>query len=281
MRGFLYVAATPIGNLDDITLRALDVLKKADAIACEDTRRSLKLLNNYGIKKPLISYWSEREKVKAEEVIGRIKAGASVALITDAGTPGISDPGSVLIRRAIEEGIEVVAVPGPSAVTAALSIAGMPAGEFTFIGFLPPKRSQRQKRLRSLALEPRTLVFYEAPHRVIETLEDMAETFGPDRKAAVTKELTKMHEQTFRGGLREILDILEPMPVAGEFVIVTEGKKKTPSEAHAVEEDAVMEVLDLMKRGLKRKEAVTTVASEYGISKKELYERSLLRERKD
>lgn len=271
MKGVLYVTATPIGNLDDITLRALDVLKKADAIACEDTRRSLKLLNNYGIKKPLISYWSGREKVRAEEVVGRLMAGASVALISDAGTPGISDPGSVLVKRAVEEGIEVVPVPGPSAVTAALSTAGLPQGEFTFIGFLPPKKSERQKKLRKLALEPRTLVFYEAPHRILETLRDMAGAFGPGRRAAVTKELTKMHEQTFRGGLREILDILEQTPVAGEFVIVSEGKTR----GQAGYDDAVLEVLELMKRGLKRKEAVASVASEYGISKRELYERSL------
>src|SRR3989304_10595628 len=166
MKGILYIVSTPIGNLEDITLRALRVLKEVDVIAAEDTRHSSKLLNHYGISKPLMSYWGEKEKVKSEEVLTRLRAGQSVALISDAGTPGISDPGSVLIGKAVEEGIPVVSVPGPSALIAAISLSGLLIKEFTFIGFFPPKKTQRQKILKDLSMEKMVLIFYEAPHRI-------------------------------------------------------------------------------------------------------------------
>jgi 16S rRNA (cytidine1402-2'-O)-methyltransferase len=269
-KGTLYIVSTPIGNLEDITLRALRILKEADVIAAEDTRHSLKLLSHYGISKPLISYWGEKEQSRAEEAVRRLNSGKSVALVSDAGTPGISDPGAVLVRRAIEEGIEVVPVPGPSAMIAALAVSGLPTEEFIFGGFLPPKQSRRRKVLSEACLEKRTLVFYEAPHRIVDCLADMADIFGA-RRAVVVKELTKMHEEILRGEPRTILERLAGSTVAGEYVIVVEGRK----EKSGNREDALREIRDLMKKGLGRKEAVSRIAEEYGIGKKELYDRSL------
>ncbi len=282
--GTLYIVATPIGNLEDITLRALRILKEVDYIAAEDTRHSLKLLNSYGIRKPLLSYWSEREKTKAEEIISKLRAGFSVAVVSDAGTPGISDPGAVVIKRAIEEGLAVFPIPGPSALIAALSISGLPTEEFTFIGFLPSKTVQRQKKLAGLKHESRTLVFYEAPHRLIAALLDMEAIFGP-REAAVVKEITKLHEGTVRGGLAAVREALEQLTTAGEYVILVEGdRKEGMTMAGSPEgqglfvvrmEEAVSEIRTLMKKGRGRKEAVKIVAEEYGLSRKELYDKSL------
>ena len=271
MKGVLYIVSTPLGNLEDITLRALRVLKEVDVIAAEDTRHSLKLLNHYSISKPLISYWGEKEKVKAEETLQLLNSGKTVALITDAGTPGISDPGNILIRKAIEEGIKVVPIPGPTAVIAALSIAGFSTDAFIFRGFLPIKVSQRLRELKGLSLDPRTIVLYEAPHRIIETLADIKETFD-DRRVVVIKEITKFYEEIFRGTAAVILELLESSKIAGEYVIVIEGR---PVEKLNTTEDALTEVKTLMKRGLRRKEAVKKIAEEYGISKKELYDKSL------
>lgn len=270
MKGTLYIVSTPIGNIEDITLRALRVLKEADVIAAEDTRHSSRLLSHYGISKPMISYWGEKEKTRSEEVLSRLLSGQSVALISDSGTPGISDPGAVIIRKAIENSINVVAVPGPSALISAVSISGLPIEEFTFIGFLPPKKIQRQKILKELSLEKRTLVFYEAPHRIMETLHDLYEIFE-DRKAAVIKEITKLYEEALRGSLKEILSIMDSRTIAGEYVIIIEGKKKEDVSF----EDALNEVRILMKKGKGRKESVTMIAGQYGLSKKELYEKSL------
>jgi 16S rRNA (cytidine1402-2'-O)-methyltransferase len=271
VKGTLYIVSTPIGNLEDITLRALKVLKEVDVIAAEDTRHSRKLLSHYGISKPLISYWGQKEKVKSTEILERLHSGQSVALISDAGTPGISDPGAVLIKRALEEGLSVVSVPGASALIAALSISGLSTEEFTFIGFLPAKKTQRQKVLKELSLESRTLVFYEAPHRILETLSDMMEIFG-ERRAAVVKEVSKIHEEVLRGNLYEILDRLEEYTIAGEYVIVVEGRAE---EKRLTTDDALSEVSALMKKGLGRKEAVKKIAETYGLSKKELYDKSL------
>jgi 16S rRNA (cytidine1402-2'-O)-methyltransferase len=270
--GTLYIVATPIGNLEDITLRALRILKEVDYIAAEDTRHSLKLLNYYGIVKPLISYWSEREKVRAEAIVSKLREGLSVAVISDAGTPGISDPGAVVIKRAIEEGLAVVPIPGPSALIAALSISGLPNEEFTFIGFLPSKSVQRKKKLIELKHESRTLIFYEAPHRLLDALLDLEAVFGP-REAAVVKEITKLHEGIVRGTLTAVRAALEHLMVAGEYVILVEGEGVR--EGGMTMEEALSEIKSLMKKGLGRKEAVRTIAEEYGLSKKELYDRSL------
>jgi 16S rRNA (cytidine1402-2'-O)-methyltransferase len=280
--GRLFVVSTPIGNLEDITLRALRVLREVDIIAVEDTRHSLKLLNHYGISKPLVSYWSEKEKIRTEDIIVRLRSGLSVAIISDSGTPGISDPGAVLIKRAVEEGVNVIPVPGPSALIAALSVSGLPAEEFTFIGFLPPKTGQRRKKLNDLVLEPKTLIFYEAPHRLLDTISDMKEIFG-DRYAAVIKEITKMYEEILRGPISQILNLLESRTIAGEYVIIVEGKKSLKevgfrngdSVPIALIEEALLEIKNLMKKGKGRKDAVKIVSSEYGLSKKELYDRSL------
>jgi 16S rRNA (cytidine1402-2'-O)-methyltransferase len=269
--GTLYIVSTPIGNLEDITLRALRTLGEVDLIAAEDTRHSLKLLNHYGISKPMISYWGEREKIRSVEIIRRLQSGQTVALISDAGTPGISDPGAVVVRKAIEENIKVVPVPGPSALIAALSLSGLPTDVFTFIGFLPPKKTMRKKILKDLSLEKSTLVFYEAPHRLVETLNDMDQVFG-GRKAALIKEITKMHEEILRGKISEIIGALQERRIAGEYVIVLEGRPETNKVTIA---DALEEIDSLMKKGLKRKEAVKKIAADYELSSKELYGKSL------
>jgi len=270
--GTLYIVSTPIGNLEDITLRALRILKGVDLIAAEDTRHTLKLLSHYGISKPLISYWGEKEKVKAEEVMKRLSAGQSVALVSDAGTPGISDPGSVVIRRALAEGIPVVPVPGPSAFIAALALSGFSTEEFVFSGFLPARSTQRKKVLMELALEKRTIVLYESPHRLLESLADMAEMFGA-RRAAVVREITKIHEEVIRGTMTELYASLRDTKVMGEYVVVIEGRQE--GEGMRREEDALGEIAALMKKGLGRKEAVKRIAEQYGLSKKELYDHSL------
>lgn len=264
------MVSTPIGNLEDITLRALRVLKEVDAIAAEDTRRSLKLLSHFGISKPLISYWSEREKVRTEEILRRLRAGQSVALVSDSGTPGISDPGGVLVREALGEGMAVRPIPGACALIAALSVSGLASDEFTFIGFLPAKQEHRRKKLAAISREERTLIFYEAPHRLVETIGDMERVLG-NRKTAVLKEITKLHEQTITGLLNDVARKLSDSVIAGEYVIVMEGRR---TEACPLDE-AVEEVIALMRTGMGRKEAALRVAGHYGMSKRTLYERSL------
>lgn len=271
-KGTLYIVSTPIGNLEDITFRAVRILKEVDLVAAEDTRHTLKLLNHYGITKPLISYWGEKEKAKAEEVIGSLGKGSSVALVSDAGTPGISDPGSVLIRRAIEEGFEVVPVPGPAALIAALTISGFSTEEFVFCGFLPAKQSQRRKFLDELMLEKRTVVIYESPHRVIESMAEISDIFG-DRRMVLVREITKLYEEVIRGTAGEVFERLRDSKIAGEYVLVIEGRHEVEAGKH--EGDAIKEIRSLMKKGLGRKEAVKRVAEQYGLSRKELYDRSL------
>lgn len=270
-KGTLYIVSTPIGNLEDITLRALRILKEADVIAAEDTRHSIKLLNHYGISKPLISYWGEKEKIKAEDTLEMLNAGRSVALISDAGTPGISDPGNILIKKALDAGIDVVPVPGPTAIITALSISGLSTSGFVFVGFLPTKLSLRTRMFKKLSLEERTIVIYEAPHRMVDTISEMAEIFG-ERNGVLVKELTKLFEETYRGTLGEILTQLENSKIAGEYVIVIEGR----SEGDAISlVDALTEMRALMKKGIGRKEASKKIAGEYGLSRKELYDKSL------
>ncbi len=240
-------------------------------VAAEDTRHTRKLLTHFDIHTPLISYWGEKEKARAEDVLKRLAVGENVALVTDAGTPGISDPGAVVVRRALEEGYEVETVPGPSALVAALSISGLSTEEFTFMGFLPSKSGPRGRALKDLSLEPRTLVFYESPHRIVDMLIDLEEVFGKERRVALFKELTKFFETVYRGTISEVLDRLEEDTIAGEYVVAVEGHMRQ----EASEEEALQEVAALMKRGLGRNEAVKTVAKQYGISKKDLYARSL------
>jgi 16S rRNA (cytidine1402-2'-O)-methyltransferase len=209
--------------------------------------------------------------VRSDEIIRKLHAGRSVALISDAGTPGISDPGAVLIKKTTGEQIPVVSIPGPSAFVAALSLSGLPTEEFTFLGFLPSRKIQRRKILRDLSLERRTLIFYEAPHRVVETLADMEVIFG-NRRAALVKEITKIHEEVLRGTIPEIFSELKTTRIAGEYVIIVEGRME---ENKPVTADVLSEIRVLIKKGLGRKEAVKKVAGEYGLSKKELYDASL------
>jgi len=272
LKGTLFIVATPIGNLEDITLRALRVLKEVDIIAAEDTRHSKKLLNHYGISKPLISYWGERERIRSEIVLSHLRDGLSVALISDAGTPGISDPGSVLIKKAIDEGIEVVPVPGASALITALSVSGLRTDEFVFLGFLPQKASERKKTLIELSYEKRTIVFYESPHRLMDTLYDMKEHFG-SRMACIIKEITKLYEKAYRGVLLDIIAEIERDKVKGEYVVMVEGRGSEPRSL----QEAIKEVRYLIKMGRGRKEAVNTIADTYGIEKETLYRLSLER----
>lgn len=271
MKGTLYLVSTPIGNLEDITLRALRVLKEVDVIAAEDTRHSMKLLNHHGIRKPIISYWTENEQVRSDEIIRRLHAGESIALISDSGTPGISDPGSVVVNKAILENLQIISVPGPSAFVAALSLSGLPTDHFTYRGFLPSRTIRRKKIISELRFEEGTLIFYEAPHRILQTLQDMAEILG-SRKAALVKEITKIHEQVLRGSIEEIIEKVQKTTIAGEYVIIVEGWSRTEK---ALTEEVLSELYTFMRKGMGRKDAVQKIAETYGLSKKELYKRSL------
>ena len=221
----IYLIPTPIGNLEDITLRAIRLLKEVDLILAEDTRVSIKLLKHFAIGTPLQSFHMHNEHKKVETVVEQLKNGKTVALISDAGTPGISDPGFLLVREALKEGVEVQCLPGPTALIPALVQSGIPCERFVFEGFLPPKKG-RQTRLEQMAIETRTQVFYESPHKLLKTLEQLVTYFGADRSVAVVREISKLYESTFRGSAQEGLDFFEAHPPKGEFVIVVEGVKK-------------------------------------------------------
>ncbi|MDB3968047.1 16S rRNA (cytidine(1402)-2'-O)-methyltransferase [Flavobacteriaceae bacterium] len=221
----IYLIPTPIGNLEDITLRAIRLLKEVDLILAEDTRVSIKLLKHFEIVTPLQSFHMHNEHKKVQTIVDQLKNGKTVALISDAGTPGISDPGFLLVREALKEGVEVQCLPGPTALIPALVQSGIPCDRFVFEGFLPPKKG-RQTRLEQMALEIRTQVFYESPHKLLKTLEQLVSFFGANRSIAVVREISKLYESTFRGSAQEGLDFFEVHPPKGEFVIVIEGVKK-------------------------------------------------------
>lgn len=218
----LYLVPTPIGNLRDITLRALDVLKEVDIVLAEDTRKSGFLLNHFKISKPIQSHHKFNEHRTLESLVQRLQGGTSMALITDAGTPGISDPGFLLVRACIEKGVQIETLPGPTALIPALVNSGLPSERFVFEGFLPQKKG-RQKRITELSKETRTLVFYESPYRLVKTLIQLSKHFGPERKASVSRELTKVHEETIRGTLDEIIQYFSEKSIKGEIVIIVEG----------------------------------------------------------
>ena len=224
MKPGLYLVSTPIGNMEDITLRAIGILKEVDIIASEDTRRSGLLLKKYNIKKPLLSYYDHNKLERTPEIIKRIKEGESFALVSDAGTPGISDPGFYLVREAIKEGIPVIPIPGPTALISGLVVSGLPTDRFAFEGFLPRRKGRRRKRLQQLVDEERTMVFFEAPHRLLYFLQDLQEILG-DRHIAVSRELTKKFEDIERGNVSDFLDTYKQKKPKGEFVIVVEGSK--------------------------------------------------------
>ena len=267
----LYLVATPIGNLEDITLRAIRVLKQCDLIACEDTRRTQKLLNHLGIENPTISYHEHNEASRAVELVEKLAAGARIAMVSDAGTPGISDPGYRLIALAIERGLPVVPVPGPAALVAALVGSGFPLQPFSFRGFLPPKSGGRRKSLEKVRPSAQTQVFYEAPHRIREALEDAVAALGPERRVVVARELTKIHEEFLRGTAAEVLAVLNAREdIKGEIVLLigpaAEGETSAPSVSIRERVDQLMR-----EEKLDEKSALKKVAKERGISKSEAY----------
>jgi 16S rRNA (cytidine1402-2'-O)-methyltransferase len=272
MAGTLYLVATPIGNLEDITLRALRVLKEVDIIACEDTRHTRVLLDHYGIKGKLTSYHEHNERARAEELAALLEDGKSVALVTDAGTPAISDPGFRLARFAAERGAQVVPVPGATAFVAALVASGLPTDEFFFGGFLPARSTQRRARLTEVRAIPSTLVFYEAPHRVAESLQDAREILG-EREAVVARELTKMHEEIMRGRLSQLAERFASTDAArGEMVVVIDRNVLEEAKQDSAE-DVAARVAALEGEGLDARAALKRVAREMGLSRSEAYRR--------
>ncbi len=270
----LYLVATPIGNLEDITLRALRVLKRVDLIACEDTRQTRKLLNHYGITTRTISYHEHNEMTKAAELVVDLEGGAKIALVTDAGMPGISDPGFRLTSLAIRHHVPVIPIPGASAFLAALVASGLPTDSFRFSGFLPAKRGERRTLLENVRPSPRTQVFYEAPHRVLETLEDVIEVLGPDRHVVVAREVTKLHEEFLRGRASEILEILKSRgEVKGEItVLIAKADESASHDLNQAKASVRQRVNQIMsEEKVDEKAALKKVAKELGVSKSEAY----------
>jgi 16S rRNA (cytidine1402-2'-O)-methyltransferase len=275
MAGTLYVVGTPIGNLEDMTFRAVRVLREADLIACEDTRQTRKLLDHYGIVKPAISYHEHNEAERTPELLERLLAGAAVAIVSDAGTPLVSDPGYRLVAAAIENGITVVPVPGPSALLTALAASGMATDAFFFGGFLPAKTGQRRRVLEGVQAIPATLVFYEAPHRIVETLEDVEQVLGP-RRVVMARELTKVHEEFLRGAVSDVREQLAVRAsIKGEITLLIErgGQRVDDRPLAAAVEDAE-------RSGLNRMEAIKAVARERKLSKREVYDAVQVKQRR-
>ena len=274
MAGMLYLVPTPIGNLGDISLRCRQTLEEAVFIAAVDTRVTLKLLNHLGIKKSLVSYYEHNKASKGSVILDRILAGETCALVSDAGSPAISDPGEDLVKLCSEAGIPVSAIPGPCAVITALSISGQSTGRFCFEGFLSTAKKSRREHLESLMNEHRTMIFYEAPHKLLSTLEDMAAVFGGDRPISLCRELTKLHEEVVRTTLGEaVLRYSENAP-KGEFVLVLAGAPEIPAEA-ATAEDAASHVAALMEGGMSRKDAVKQTAKDLNLPKNVVYDAAL------
>jgi len=270
MSGALYLVGTPIGNLGDFSPRAVEVLQQVDFIAAEDTRVSLKLLNRFEIKKPLVSYFEHNKNVSGEKILSRLLAGESCALVTDAGMPAISDPGEDIVRMCAEHNIDVFVVPGPSAVVSALAVSGLPTSRWCFEGFLSVNKKERIPHLESLQKEMRTMIFYEAPHKLLRTLEDMAEYFGGDRPIAVVREITKLHEQTLRTTIGGALAHFTETPPKGEFVLVVGGAPEE-TEEELTPEQALDIVARYRQEGKSLKEACKLAAKDTGYSKNELY----------
>ena len=272
-RGTLYVCATPIGNMDDITLRVLRVLSEVDLIAAEDTRHTGKLLRHHGIDTPMISYHDHNETGRAEELVGRLIAGERVALVSDAGTPAISDPGYALVKGTIDAGIDVVALPGASAFLTALVASGLPPHPFYFGGFLPRKGQERRRLFQTLASLEATLIFYEAPHRIVSTLKDVAAVF-PGRDVAVARELTKKHEEIVRGVAEDVCQRIAQSPPRGEFVLVI--APATASERQEVSTAQIVQMLEeSLKSGKTKREAVLEVASLLGVNRNRVYDAAI------
>ena len=274
MPGMLYLVPTPIGNLSDISIRCRETLENADFIAAEDTRVSLKLLNHLGIKKSLVSYFEHNKAQKGEQIVQRILAGETCALVSDAGSPAISDPGEDLVKQCAEAGITVCAIPGPCAAITALSISGQATGRFCFEGFLSTAKKSRREHLASLENETRTMIFYEAPHKLLNTLEDMAAAFGAERPISLCRELTKLHEEVVRTTLGGAIALYTAQPPKGEFVLVLAGAEPAVKEVPTAL-DAAARVAQLMEEGLSRKDAVKQTAQELQLPKNVVYDAAL------
>ena len=274
MAGMLYLVPTPIGNLGDISERCRRTLEEADFIAAEDTRVSLKLLNHLGIKKSLISYFEHNKASKGSVIVERILAGETCALVSDAGSPAISDPGEDLVKQCAEAGITVCAIPGPCAVITALSISGQATGRFCFEGFLSTSKKSRQAHLDSLVKEQRTMIFYEAPHKLVNTLQDLAAAFGADRPISLCRELTKLHEEVVRTTLGQAIEKYTENAPKGEFVLVVAGAPEEAKPA-ATADDAAARVAQLMEEGLSRKDAIKRTAIELDLPKNVVYDAAL------
>ena len=274
MPGMLYLVPTPIGNLGDISIRCRETLEQADFIAAEDTRVTVKLLNHLGIKKSLVSYFEHNKATKGNVILDRILAGETCALVSDAGSPAISDPGEDLVRQCAEAGITVCAIPGPCAVITALSISGQATGRFCFEGFLSTAKKSRREHLEALREERRTMIFYEAPHKLLATLEDMAEVFGTDRPISLCRELTKLHEEVVRLTLGEAIAKYTQDAPRGEFVLVVAGAPETVKELPTAQ-DAAAYVAALMEKGLSRKDAIKQTAKDLGLPKNVVYDAAL------
>ena len=274
MPGMLYLVPTPIGNLGDISDRARKTLEESDFIAAEDTRVSLKLLNHLGIKKSLVSYYEHNKDFKGNIILDRILAGETCALVSDAGSPAISDPGEDLVKLCAENGITVCAIPGPCAVITALSISGQSTGRFCFEGFLSTAKKSRREHLESLKNETRTMIFYEAPHKLLNTLEDMALVFGADRPISLCRELTKLHEEVVRTTLGGAIEKYTENAPKGEFVLVIAGAAPVEKEV-ASEEDAAQMVARLMAEGMSRKDAIKQTAKALDLPKNVVYDAAL------
>lgn len=267
--GTLYVCGTPIGNLEDVSIRLLKTLRRVDLIACEDTRHTIKLLNRYKIKKPLLSYHEHSSNEREDYLLEEMQNGKSIALVSDAGMPCISDPGPELVKKAIEAGINIEVIPGPSALTAALAISGLDSSSFIFYGFLPRRRNQRRSLLEALKTEGRTVIFYEAPHRLLSSLADMKELLGEEQPLTIGRELTKQYQEMQRGTVSELLEIYQTRTPRGEMCLLLPGRQK--STQPVAMEQIVSETAQLIKQGLDKKEAFKMKAHEYGIKKSLLY----------
>ena len=272
MAGKIYVVATPIGNLNDLTPRMKQAFEEADFIAAEDTRVSVKLLNHFGIKKPLVSYYEHNLRQKGDYIIQRVLEGETCAVCSDAGTPCISDPGEILVKQAHEAGITLVPVPGPSAVITALCVSGQDTGRFCFEGFVSTVKKQRREHLESLAQEKRTMIFYEAPHKLLNTLKDFKEYFGADRSLTIAKELTKLHEQIWLTTVGEALDHYTENSPKGEFVLIVAGGVFETAEAELTLDDVAQKCIEIMENeNLPLKEAAKQACAKTKFSKSEVY----------
>ena len=271
MSGILYLVSTPIGNLEDITLRAIRILKEVDIIAAEDTRQTIKLLNHFEINKPLTSFFRHNENKKGEYIISLLKEGKNIALVSDAGTPAISDPGEELVGLAISEDITVMPIPGPVAATSGLIVSGLSTGRFTFEGFLPMNKKNRKDHLEEVAQERRTMIFYEAPHKLKSTLKDMRDYFG-NRKIALAREMTKLHEEIVRTTLDDAILRYEENPPKGEFVLIVSGYDGEPTNDDFWKDMSIEEHYKYyLDEGLSRMDATKKVAQDRGVSKREIY----------